>query len=74
MRRHDQPHQPSFEPAEADIQQRAYFLWREAGCPAGRDLDLWLTAKEMLRHVPPPAAGAAHRGSSISAGRGRLRR
>lgn len=39
-----------FEPDEADIQHRAYLLWREEGCPSGRDLEIWLTAKEMLRH------------------------
>jgi len=35
---------------EEDIQKCAYFLWREEGCPSGRDLDLWLAAKELLRH------------------------
>ena len=39
-----------FEPAEADIQRCAYFLWKEEGSPTGRDLDLWLAAKEFLRH------------------------
>ena len=47
-------HQPAgthpFEIREEDIQKCAYFLWKELGCPIGRDLDLWLTAKELLRH------------------------
>lgn len=45
------PHPPTpFEPAEADIQKCAYFLWIEEGRPDGQDLDIWLTAKELLRH------------------------
>lgn len=50
---------PPFEPAEPDIQRCAYFLWQEEGCPAGRDIEIWLTAKELLRHraqVPAPEA------------------
>lgn len=45
-----------FEPAESDIQKRAYFLWQEEGCPSGRDLEIWLAAKELVRHFPahPP--------------------
>ena len=44
-----------FVPAEHDIQKCAYFLWQEEGRPVGRDLDLWLSAKELVRHhVPAP--------------------
>jgi hypothetical protein len=44
-------HSPTlFEPAEADIQRCAYFLWLEEGRPSGQDLEIWLTAKELLRH------------------------
>ena len=39
-----------FEPAEADIRKCAYFLWKEEGSPAGRDLDIWLKARELVRH------------------------
>ncbi|HEX7630968.1 MAG TPA: DUF2934 domain-containing protein [Lacunisphaera sp.] len=39
-----------FEPAEADVQKCAYFLWKEEGSPAGRDLDIWLRARELVRH------------------------
>ena len=39
-----------FEPPEEEIQRSAYFLWMEEGRPSGRDLDLWLQAKELLRH------------------------
>jgi hypothetical protein len=41
---------PPFDLKEEDIQKCAYFLWQEEGCPSGRDLDLWLAAKELLRH------------------------
>ena len=48
-----------FDPPEAAIQHTAHFLWLEEGRPAGRDLDLWLRAKEILRHraviSAPPA-------------------
>ena len=51
-----------FEPAEAEIQKRAYFLWQEEGCPVGRDLEIWLAAKELVRHFPAhPAPDSAGR-------------
>ena len=50
MRRPTQPHLLPFEPAEHEIQKCAYFLWQEEGRPAGRDLNIWLTAKELVRH------------------------
>ncbi len=43
-------HSPHFEPTEADIQKCAYYLWQEEGCPVGKDLDIWLSAKELVRH------------------------
>lgn len=44
-------HTPAlFEPSEADVQQVAYRLWVESGQVSGRDLDNWLTAKDLLRH------------------------
>ena len=48
-----------FEPSEAEIQKCAYFLWKEEGSPSGRDLDIWLRARELVRHHaathrPPP--------------------
>ena len=58
MKRPSQPHLLSFEPAETDIQKCAYYLWQEAGRPAGRDLDIWLSAKELVRHhVAGPQPG-----------------
>jgi hypothetical protein len=39
-----------FEPSETDVQKSAYLLWKEEGSPAGRDLDFWLKAKELIRH------------------------
>ena len=50
MKPSTQAHSPHFEPAEADIQKCAFFLWQEEGCPAGKDLELWLSAKELVRH------------------------
>lgn len=49
---------PHFEPSEADIRKCAYFLWKEEGSPAGRDLDIWLRARELVRHhvLKRPAA------------------
>ena len=38
------------EPTELEIQHAAYLLWIENGRPDGRDLERWLTAKEMLCH------------------------
>lgn len=38
------------EPTEAEIQHAAYLLWVENGRPEGRDLEHWLTAREMLCH------------------------
>ena len=50
MKPHKMPSNPALEPAEQEIQHTAYFLWKEAGCPSGQDADLWLAAKELLRH------------------------
>lgn len=41
---------PKHPPSEADIQHAAYLIWIEDGRPEGRDLEHWLTAKEMLLH------------------------
>lgn len=46
---HAAPHAAP-EPTEAEIQHEAYLLWLEAGRPAGRDLEHWLAARELLRH------------------------
>ena len=32
--------------AEEETRSRAHYLWREAGCPAGRDLEFWLQAEQ----------------------------
>jgi hypothetical protein len=42
----------AFEIPEHAIQHCAYFLWEELGRPQGRDLEIWLAAKERLRHDP----------------------
>ena len=61
---------PPRELAEAEIQQAAYFLWLEQGCPGNHELDHWLTAQEQFRqrhgrvvhpHVHfPPTYAAMH--------------
>ncbi len=62
---------PPFDLKEEDIQKCAYFLWKEEGCPAGRDLDLWLAAKELLRHhAEMPGAGRHKMCASMAKKRG----
>ncbi len=53
---------PSHEPTESEIQHAAYLLWIEEGKPAGRDLEHWLSAKELLRHRHGKS-GHSHRGA-----------
>lgn len=48
---------PAHEPTEAEIQKAAYYLWLESGCPAGRELEHWLAAKELLKHHHGRTAG-----------------
>ena len=52
MIRHPLPPTPPEVPLE-DIQKCAYYLWLEAGRPAGRDLEFWDAARERLRHAAP---------------------
>lgn len=57
MKRNLRPHPTrpagaAAEPTEEEIQHGAYFLWEELGRPADRDLDIWLAARERLRHRP----------------------
>jgi len=47
------PHTLPTAASEEEIQKCAYFLWKEEGSPAGRDLDIWLKAKELIRHHVP---------------------
>jgi hypothetical protein len=44
-------------PTESEIQHAAFLLWDEQGRPANRDLEIWLAAKERLKHSlhPQPA-------------------
>lgn len=52
-------------PSHDDIAQRAYFLWEQAGGPAGRDQEFWLCAEAELAattgsaSVPPVIAPPA---------------
>jgi hypothetical protein len=50
-----------FEIREEDIQKCAYFLWNDLGCPSGRDLDLWLTARELLNYSAAARPRAARK-------------
>lgn len=34
---------------EDRIRERAYFLWRDDGCPTGRDIHDWTRAEELVR-------------------------
>ena len=61
MKTRTHPSFPPFGIREEDIQKCAYFLWQEEGCPTGRDLDLWLAAKELLRHRTAVPGGPGHK-------------
>ena len=39
------------------IARRAYELWLERGCPAGRDLEIWLEAERQLKAKAAGTAG-----------------
>jgi hypothetical protein len=60
--RKPRPAVPAPEPTEAQIQHEAYRLWLEEGRPAGRDLEHWLAARELLRHRHgrAPAVAESH--------------
>lgn len=66
-------HSAHVEPSETDIQKAAYFLWLERGRPNGCDLDLWLSAKERLRHRAIETAPVARRASAAARGNRRTR-
>jgi hypothetical protein len=36
---------------QKDTALKAYYLWEQAGRPAGRDVELWLTAEDQKRHT-----------------------
>ncbi len=40
------------------IAERAYQIWQESGCPAGRDQDHWLQAERELQSTRPAARTA----------------
>lgn len=64
------PAAPAPEPTEAQIQHEAYRLWLEAGRPAGRDLEHWLAARELLRHRhgrAPAGTSAVHAAAAPAA-------
>lgn len=39
---------PTAAPSEADIRERAYYLWLDQGCPPNRDQEMWFAAKVLL--------------------------
>lgn len=45
------PRRLPHDPTEQEIQHAAYFLWEAEGRPAGRDLEIWLAARERLKHA-----------------------
>ena len=51
------------------IQHEAYRLWLEEGRPAGRDLEHWLAARELLRHRHgrAPAVAESHPAPAVPA-------
>lgn len=51
----------TIEPTESEIQYAAFLLWEEQGRPTGRDLEIWLEAKERLKHILPHHGWDAHR-------------
>ena len=44
---------------EASVSRLAYQLWENAGRPAGRDLEFWLTAEAQVRTASTPRAKGA---------------
>jgi hypothetical protein len=38
------------------VEERAYMIWREAGCPEGSGLQHWLQAEQELGVIPSPSA------------------
>jgi len=50
---------------EEQVRTRAYFIWEEQGCPAGRDVEHWLvaegelTAREQAEEQPAALTKAA---------------
>jgi hypothetical protein len=41
------------------IAERAYFIWKEQGCPEGKDLENWFEAEAEFSKEKPPEAPAA---------------
>ncbi|MDO9712693.1 DUF2934 domain-containing protein [Paracraurococcus lichenis] len=42
---------------ERRIRERAYFLWLEAGCPDGKDIEFWTRAQTLEADPLPRASG-----------------
>ncbi len=59
------PNRQPLEPTEQEIQHAAYFLWEESGKPKGCDLDIWLAAKERLKHSLPVRRARVLRGPTM---------
>ena len=41
------------------IAERAYFIWRQRGCPEGRELEIWLEAEAELSNEKIPEITSA---------------
>jgi hypothetical protein len=43
--------------SDAQIRERAYYLWLDRGCPTGHDEDIWYAARALLHdHAAPTPA------------------
>jgi len=45
------PQPPRPDPTKAEIVVEAEGLWRQRGCPAGQDVEIWLEAERQLCRV-----------------------
>ena len=43
---------PRTVPTHEEIAVEAEVLWRQRGCPVGRDAEIWLEAERVLHHLP----------------------
>ena len=41
-------HLPTSSFSDAEIRERAYYLWLDRGCPTGHDEDIWYAARALL--------------------------
>ncbi len=49
-----------------DIRDRAYELWKQAGCPEGLDDRFWQQAQEQLQAETPQSESSSERTEELS--------